>query len=437
MLQEFFIESRYPPRETVFSIYDHLRQRTEDLLWITYREIGMMGGEKISEIMVASCIKILEDAGAVIRLHRYDNKAEIYLHKNPEMILKTLPPRAKNRKKLIQGLKKLYGEDQLINGIQFLPHELAEFADLSMEALRRSFSQMEAHRETTYIPPFRGRGLRIIKRVEPEELGIDFQTLRVRKASELAKLDQVMAYATAEECRRSFLLRYFGESQKGDTCGACDLCKLRDSEADSKVDGAEPVLAVKILSGVARLKGRYGAGMAAKVLTGSKDRMIIQFGLQRLSTYDLLSDYTQGQVQDWIKELIAKGCIVSRRISMGNKSYPVLELTDRGYRVMSGEELVRLSKPVIEQKPVFPEQPLLQGMDKKVFGRLRELRAGLAREERLPPYCIFHDRTLREMVSTLPKTPEELLRIVGVGEVKLKKYGQSFLRLLNELRDEK
>jgi ATP-dependent DNA helicase RecQ len=207
--------------------------------------------------------------------------------------------------------------------------------------------------------------------------------------------------------------------------------------ADSKGDGAEPVLAIKILSGVARLKGRYGAGMAAKVLTGSRDRMIIQFGLQRLSTYDLLSDYTQVQVQDWIKELIAKGCIVSRRISMGDKSYPVLELTDRGYRVMSGEEVLHLSKPVIEQKPVFSEQPSLQGMDKEVFGRLRELRASLAKEERLPPYCIFHDRTLREMARNLPKTPEELLRIVGVGEVTLKKYGQPFLKLMNEVRDEK
>jgi ATP-dependent DNA helicase RecQ len=437
MLHEFFIESRYPPRETVFLIYNHLRQRPEDLLWLTYREIGMMGGEKISELMVGSCIKILEDAGAVIRLHRYDNKAEIYLHKSPGMILKTLPPKAKNRKKLIQGLEELYGEDQLINGIQFLPDELAEFANLSMEALRRSFSQMEARREITYIPPFRGRGLRIIKRIEPKELEIDFQTLQVRKASELAKLDQVMAYATAEECRRSLLLRYFGESQKGDTCGACDLCTVRDTVADSKRDGAEPVLTIKILSGVARLKGRYGSGMAAKVLTGSRDRMIIQFGLQRLSTYDLLSDYTQGQVQGWIKELIAKGCIVSRRISMGDKNYPVLELTDRGYRVMSGEEVLHLSKPLIEQKPVFPEHPSLQGREKEVFGRLRELRAGLAREERLPPYCIFHDRTLRDMASTLPETPEELLRIVGVGEVKLKKYGQSFLRLLDEVRDEK
>ncbi len=121
---------------------------------------------------------------------------------------------------------------------------------------------------------------------------------------------------------------------------------------------------------------------------------------------------------------------------MGDKKYPVLELTDRGYRIMSGEEVLHLSKPLIKQTPGFTEHPSLQGREKEVFGRLRELRASLAREEKLPPYCIFHDRTLRDMASTLPKTPEELLRIVGVGEVTLKKYGQSFLKLMNEVRDD-
>ncbi|MEE9613133.1 MAG: ATP-dependent DNA helicase RecQ, partial [Desulfatiglandales bacterium] len=84
-LQEFFVEGRYPPRERVFEIYDLLRKRPEDLLWLTYREIGMMAKTKISDMAVASCVKILEDAGAVKRLHRYDNLAELYVHTSPQM----------------------------------------------------------------------------------------------------------------------------------------------------------------------------------------------------------------------------------------------------------------------------------------------------------------------------------------------------------------
>jgi ATP-dependent DNA helicase RecQ len=194
-------------------------------------------------------------------------------------------------------------------------------------------------------------------------------------------------------------------------------------------------MAVKILSGVARLNGRFGSGMAAKVLTGSKDSMLFQFRLQHLSTYGLLSAYTQAQVQAWIKELISKGCLVSRRTFIGEKTYPVLELTDRGFRVMGGKEEIRLSPAVIEQKAVRSEPVSLQGVEMKVFARLRELRASLAKKEKLPPYCIFHDRTLREMARALPGTPKELLRVTGVGEVTLRKYGQAFLKVLRKIRE--
>jgi len=437
MLQEFFIDSRYPPREIVFQVYDQLRQCPEELLWLTYREIGMMGEEKVPDLTVGSCIKILEDALAVKRLHRYDNQAELYLKKSPQILINELSSRAKNRKKLIHNLERIYGENQLTNGIQFLPAELAKRTDLSVDALRRCFLQIEAEGNITYIPPFRGRGLRVLKRVKPEDLDIDFQALKVRKAYELTKLDQVMDYATTEMCRRSFLLGYFGESAKGDNCRACDRCKMRETRTDSQGEGRDPMLAVKTLSGVARLKGRFGTGMAAKVLTGSKDRMLFQFRLQHLSTYGLLSDFIQAQVQDWIKELISKGCLVSRRTFIGEKNYPVLELTDRGFHVMGGKEEIRLSPAVIEQKAVRPESVSLQGVEMEVFARLRELRTNLANRENLPSYCIFHDRTLREMARALPGTQEELLRVIGVGEVTLRKYGQAFLEVLRQIKDEK
>lgn len=435
-LQEFFIDARYPPKEKVFEIYNRLRQRPEDLLWLTYREIGMLGEEKISDLSVASCIKILEDAGALIRLQRYDNQAELYLHNPPQQLLETLSKRAGNRQKLLRGLERLYDEEQLFAGIQFLPDELAEITGLSPEALRRGLSQMEQDREATYIAPFRGRGLRILQRIEPDKLEIDFQALKLRKAYELEKLDQVMAYASNEACRRHYLLGYFGEPVGDGRCGACDLCDSARIGDETEADKAGPVLSVKILSGVARLKERFGIAMAAKVLTGSEDRMLRQFGLQRLSTYGLLSKHTQSQVKDWIKELISKGCMVSRRIDMGERTYPVLILTDRGRRIMSGREEVRLSRPKEETRLSVKDYQPPQDSEKEIFERLRDLRTRLAREEKLPSYCIFQDRTLREMARTIPATPDELLGTIGVGEVTLRKYGKEFLNLLNQIRHE-
>jgi superfamily II DNA helicase RecQ len=104
---------------------------------------------------------------------------------------------------------------------------------------------------------------------------------------------------------------------------------------------------------------------------------------------------------------------------------------------MAGKEVIHLSPAVIGQKSVEPGRPLHHGAEMEVFSRLRELRTSLAKEERLPSYCIFHDRTLREMARALPATPEELLRIVGVGEATLRKYGQAFLKVLREIRDDK
>jgi len=446
-LQEFFIEARYPTREVVFAVYERLRQHPEDLLWLTYREIAEMGENKVSEMAVASCVKILEDAGAVQRLKRYDNQAELYLHARPQELLAKLSSRTKIKKGLLNSMCRIYDEQELMEGVQFLPGELAGRAGLSLDALRRTFFEMADRGEATYIPPFRGRGLRIIQRVKPEELQIDFEGLHIRKAYELEKMDQVMAYAGAQECRRAFLLRYFGEGLKGQGCNSCDICRKPAPQPGPGVPASEPIMAVKVLSGIARLNGRFGQAMAAKVLTGSKDRMVFQFGLHRLSTYGLLSQYTQDQVQDWIRELLSHGCVASRRLSMGAKIYPVLELTGQGREVMAGRQVILLSQalkdaspPSLRQggreRPASAEGPLVQKEEKEIFNRLRELRSGLARNEGLPAYCIFQDRTLREIVRVLPGTPDELLAIVGVGQVTLRKYGRQFLELIDTIKNE-
>jgi len=229
-LQEFFIEARYPSREKVIEIYNRLRQRPEDLLWMTYRDIGMLGEEKISELTVASCIKILEDAGVLVRLNRYDNLAELYLNSAPRQIFKNLSKWGLALEKFLHCIEDRYDEYELLDGIQFIPDEMAQMAGLSPEALRRCLFRLERHHAATYIPPFRGRGLRILRRPEPEKLEIDFQALTLRRAYELEKLDQVMAYASTDVCRRHFLLGYFGEPVKEGHCGACDLCDSRRKE---------------------------------------------------------------------------------------------------------------------------------------------------------------------------------------------------------------
>jgi ATP-dependent DNA helicase RecQ len=445
-LQEFFIEARYPPRDDIFFVYELLRGQAQDVLWLTYREIAEMGNHRISEMAVGSCVKILEDAGVLTRLKRYDKLAELHFLVRPQQLLSKMSSKARAKRDVIDIFNRLHGEGELLEGVQFLPQELAARAGISADVLRRTLSELDARGEATYVPPFRGRGLRIRHRGPARELDIDFEALQARKAYELEKLDRVMAYASAQECRRTFLLRYFGETLKEERCHACDVCRRRAAESDRKVATCEPVMAVKILSGIARLKGRFGLTMATKVLTGSRDRMVRQFGLQRLSTYGLLSEYTQDQVRQWITELISRGCVVSRRTPIREKIYPVLELTSRGRAVMTGKEQILVTAPLREIPSLSPvpdgggrqkgragEEPLSDKGETAVFDGLRKLRSKLARQEGRPAYCIFPDRTLREMAKRLPKTPEELLRIGGVGEITLKKYGGEFLDVIRKV----
>ena len=118
-------------------------------------------------------------------------------------------------------------------------------------------------------------------------------------------------------------------------CGGCDHLPGSKKQTVGDQGQGDPLLAIKILSGVARLKGRFGQGMAVKMLTGSKEKAIERFGLDRLSTYGLLSEFNQEQMEKWIQELMGRGFLRQESATLGEKRYRVLFLTPSG---MGGDE---------------------------------------------------------------------------------------------------
>jgi len=431
-LQEFFIEMNYPASDTVLAVYQALLQRPEDPVWLTYREIGLLCDPAVEEMAVASSLKILEEAEIVHRLHRYENLAEFYLRLPVEKILKSMERKSSSKDALLKILSGHYTDEELLEGVQFLPDEIIEKAGLSKEAFRRVIVDLEERDEGTYIPPFRGRGVRLLSRMAPSELPIDFPKLHLRKAYELEKLNQMMAYGTSTRCRRAFLLEYFGEYYPSHNCEGCDQCRNQRTKGTVPEEQGDPLLAIKILSGVARLKGRFGLGMAVKMLAGSKEQTIARFRLDQLSTYGLLAEFNQEQVEKWIQELIGQGLIRQELAELGEKSYRVLLVTPRGSEAMKKMEKIPLSPVPSTQK--MEEIEHKGDYERDLFDELRKLRADLARAQGLPPYCIFQDRTLREMASRLPDTPEKMRSIIGVGEVTFGKYGPRFLEVIATYR---
>jgi ATP-dependent DNA helicase RecQ len=240
----------------------------------------------------------------------------------------------------------------------------------------------------------------------------------------LKKLSRIYDYCTGITCRHRELLAYFGQSLEKENCGACDVCL----DELALMDGAL-VIARKILSCVARLRERFGGGYTALVLTGSRDKRVLENSHDRLSTYGLLSEYPVQVVRGWIEQLVAQGYL-----SKGEE-YGVLGLTAAAWRVLREEETPRLLRPPEKKARASVSRAIRdswEGVDRGLFEALRELRREIAVKKRLPAYIVFGDAALRDMARKRPSTRTAFLRVSGVGEKKSSRYGGEFLDLIKD-----
>jgi ATP-dependent DNA helicase RecQ len=231
----------------------------------------------------------------------------------------------------------------------------------------------------------------------------------VRKENEYGKLRKMLAYGHTESCLQQFILRYFGEESQTE-CGKCGNCTDEREPIDVTVD------AQKVLSCIRRMKEKFGKTMIAKVLTGSSDQKIKNFGFDRLSTYGIMSGKTQKETIELIDFLTAEGYL-----RPADGTYPVLMLTKKAADVLQGKKQVKRKEKVSITKVAE---------DNMLFETLRKLRREIAEAEKVPPYIIFSDFTLREMSKRLPMTEWEMRQIKGVGEKKLEAYGAVFLEAI-------
>ena len=236
-----------------------------------------------------------------------------------------------------------------------------------------------------------------------------------RKSHELNKLQTMVDYCHTPECLRKFILQYFGETNFETECGNCSNCNDDNELTDITLE------AQKIFSCVMRMKERYGTTLVASVLKGSKDKKVLHLGFDSLSTYGLLKSYTIQEIRDSINRLIA-----TDYLALTDSEYPVVRLTNKATPVLRGQEQVW-------QK--VPRRPQKLAPDNSLFDILRALRKEIADREKVPPYHVFADTALKEMSEYYPTDEKSLLSIKGVGEVKLKKYGSEFLRLLRDYVD--
>lgn len=237
------------------------------------------------------------------------------------------------------------------------------------------------------------------------------------------KLNAIIGFCETPECRRRVLLSYFGESLD-EPCGNCDNCL----DPVETWDGT--VAAQKVLSCVYRTGQRFGAAHVVDVLMGKDTEKVRRFGHDRIPTFGVGADRDAVEWRSIIRQLVAADLLL---VDVGG--YGGLKLTPASGPVLKSERTVPLRKDPAPSKTrsrrtdsrsaetPAPETP----EEKALFERLRDLRLKLAREQSVPPYVIFHDRTLAAMAASRPPDLAAFADLPGVGDVKLERYGNVFL----------
>ncbi|WP_308638698.1 DNA helicase RecQ [Paenibacillus silvisoli] len=245
-----------------------------------------------------------------------------------------------------------------------------------------------------------------------------------RKTIQLNKLYTMMHYSRSEKCLLQYIVKYFGESDVPE-CGKCSNCLDQSALIDTTED------ARKALSCVGRLKGRFGISLASKVLKGSREKRILELGLDRLTTYGLMRSWPEKEISDLLYWLVAEGYL---RISEGE--YPTVSLTADALPVLEGKVAVQRRQSAAAKRRASSDGSAVAAANTPLFEALREWRRVTAAREHVPPFMLFFDAALREIADRQPVNTEQLMAVKGIGAAKASKYGLEVIAIVRQFKGE-
>ena len=259
--------------------------------------------------------------------------------------------------------------------------------------------------------------------VRLQQMQAQSQSSEQFKRIERHKLDAMLGLCETTDCRRQLLLQYFAD--KGEAhCGNCDNCQIPPETWDA-TEAAQ-----KVLSCIYRTGQRFGIGHIMDVLRGKENDKVVQFNHHQLSTFAIGKDISEQQWRSIIRQLVVRGFL---RVDV--EGYGGLHMQESCRPVLKGEQSLHLrvdelKSPSSKQRSKKSRQILPEY--EQLWEALRECRKRLADENNVPPYVIFHDTTLQEMLEQRPLSRMEILAITGVGENKLEHYGDAFIEVINQ-----
>ncbi len=262
--------------------------------------------------------------------------------------------------------------------------------------------------------------------------GLDEEDALLVRQHDMQRLKAMEGYCRTTGCLRNYILNYFGE-KVGKPCDNCGNCHREYTQTDMTMQARKVVECVK------EMRGRYGLVIVVGTLMGADRARLKEIGADNYKSYGALDDCNEATIRSLISQLIEEGylCQTDDRYSvlkLGDISALESEDTHVVLRTYESKQPVRSDKPKKPERQKARSTDALTAAGYKLFEQLRKLRLELAKEEAVPPYIIFSDKTLIDMCVKLPKNEYDMLNVSGVGENKFKKYGARFLEVINSFQ---
>lgn len=262
--------------------------------------------------------------------------------------------------------------------------------------------------------------------------GLDEEDALLVRQHDMQRLKAMEGYCRTTGCLRNYILNYFGE-KVGKPCDNCGNCHREYTQTDMTMQARKVVECVK------EMRGRYGLVIVVGTLMGADRARLKEIGADNYKSYGALNDCNEATIRSLISQLIEEGylCQTDDRYSvlkLGDVSALENEDTHVVLRTYESKQPVRTDKPKKPARQKARSTDALTAAGYKLFEQLRKLRLELAKEEAVPPYIIFSDKTLIDMCVKLPKNEYDMLNVSGVGENKFKKYGARFLEVINSFQ---
>ena len=431
-IQQFLIDMNNPSLETIGAVYSALRaevkRKEENHVELTMKELAALAGIK-SDGQAGAALSVLEKLNLLSRDFQQHGRGEMRFIKNLNELAMIHQLESTQRSRFISRVIKFYGPRLLKTDVYNI-EELAVIAGLNTDQVKRVIRALEGDC-LTWQAAFSGRSVTLTDPAQPMP-DLDREEIEAKRAAENARLDEVISYASSRRCRQTVLIDYFGEDVENWRCGCCDICAgdqsiLRDPTP-------EEYRAVRIiLLAAANFKGRIGCGKLSKVLTGSSDTD--SQWLRSSGDFGKLAAWKQNAVASLIQSLERSGAL--ERID--REGFPCLQLSQAGEDILTGVAGVKLdlrnhlsadSSGERKSRKRSPVKRTAQ-TSSRLYERLRELRADVARAKGVPLYAVLTNADLKTLAENRPLTADEAVKLPGIGERKAKRALPPFLDEIN------